>query len=44
MGAIYGYEHLRRCNLFAPEGYIFEQVLELSDVILAMADELALSH
>mgnify|MGYP003289466987 CR=1 FL=1 len=44
MGAIYGYEHLRRCNLFAPEGYTFEQVLELSDVILAMADELALSH
>lgn len=40
MGAIYGYEHLKECNLFAPDGYRFEEILELSDVILAIADDL----
>lgn len=40
MGAIYGYEHLEQCNLFCPQGYRLDETLELSDVILALADDL----
>ena len=43
MGAIYGYEHLKECNLFAPDGYSLEQALELHDIILKVADEIAAS-
>ncbi len=40
MGAVYGYEALKRENLFCPEGKEFEQTIELSDIILAIADDL----
>lgn len=41
MGAIYGYNHLKEINLLAPQEYEFEQMLELSDVILAISDDLS---
>lgn len=41
MGAIYGYGHLKECNLFTPDGHLFEETLELSDLILAIADDLS---
>lgn len=40
MGAIYGYEHIRQCNIFCPEGHELEDTLELSEIILALADDL----
>ena len=41
MGAIYGYEHIKNRNIFCPEGREFEDTLELSEIILALADDLA---
>lgn len=41
MGAIYGYKALREQNLFCPEGKILEDTLELHEIILALADDLA---
>jgi ADP-ribosylglycohydrolase len=41
MGAIYGYEHIKERNIFCPEGKILEDTLELSEVILALADDLS---
>ena len=41
MGAIYGYEHIKERNIFCPEGEKFENVLELSEIILALADDLS---
>ena len=41
MGAIYGYEHIKERNIFCPEGKKFENVLELSEIILALADDLS---
>ena len=41
MGAIYGYEHIKSSNLFCPEGHEFEDTLELSEITLAIADDLA---
>ena len=40
MGAIYGYEAIRRERLFCPEGRDFETTIELADIILALADDL----
>lgn len=41
MGAIYGYEHLRSRNIFCPEGKELEDTLELSEIILALANDLS---
>ena len=41
MGAIYGYEAIKRERLFCPEGKEFEDTLELADIILAIADDLS---
>lgn len=41
MGAIYGYEHIKECRLFCPEGRVLEDTLELSEIILALADDLS---
>lgn len=40
MGAIYGYEAIRCQRIFCPPGKELEQTLELSDIILALADDL----
>ena len=40
MGAIYGYEAMKRKRLFCPQGKELEQTLELSDIILTLADDL----
>ncbi len=40
MGAIYGYEHIKERNIFCPEGKQLEDTLELSEIILALADDL----
>ncbi len=40
MGAIYGYEAMKRMRLFCPQGKELEQTLELSDIILTIADDL----
>ncbi len=40
MGAIYGYEAIKAQNLFCPQGHTFEETIELSDIILALADDL----
>ncbi len=40
MGAIYGYEAIRQARLFCPDGRDFEETLELSNIILALADDL----
>jgi hypothetical protein len=40
MGVIYGYEHIKERNIFCPEGAELEQTLELSEIILALADDL----
>ena len=40
MGAIYGYEAIKRQRLFCPQGKELEPTLELSDIILALADDL----
>lgn len=41
MGAIYGYEHIRNRNIFCPEGKELEDTLELSEIILALANDLS---
>ena len=41
MGAIYGYEHIKERNIFCSEGKKLEDVLELSEIILALADDLS---
>ena len=41
MGAIYGYEHIKERNIFCPDGKNFEDTLELSEIILALADDLS---
>ena len=41
MGAIYGYEHIKERNIFCPEGKQLEETLELSEIILALADDLS---
>lgn len=41
MGAIYGYEHIKEHNIFCPEGKELEDTLELSQIILALADDLS---
>lgn len=43
MGAIYGYNHIAERRIFCPTGRSLEQTLELSDVILAIADDLSTS-
>ena len=40
MGAIYGYEAIKRRRLFCPRGKELEETLELSNLILALADDL----
>ncbi len=40
MGAIYGYESIKKQNLFCPDDYVLEDTLELSRIILALADDL----
>lgn len=40
MGAIYGYEAIKRERLFCPEGKEFEDTIELANIILALADDL----
>ena len=40
MGAIYGYEAIKRLNLCCPRGRDLEHTLELTPVILALADDL----
>ena len=40
MGAVYGYEAMKRKRLFCPQGKELEQTLELSDIILTLADDL----
>ena len=40
MGAIYGYEAMKRKKLFCPRGKELEQTLELSNLILTLADDL----
>lgn len=40
MGAIYGYEAMKRKRLFCPQGKELEQALELSNIILTIADDL----
>lgn len=40
MGAIYGYEAIKRERLFCPEGREFEETIELANIILALADDL----
>ncbi len=41
MGAIHGYEHIKQRNIFCPEGKQLEETLELSEIILALADDLS---
>lgn len=41
MGAIYGYEYIKQQNLFCPTNQKFEEILELSNIILALADDVA---
>ena len=43
MGAIYGYEARKRKRLFWPQGRELEPTLELSDIILTLADDLCTS-
>ncbi|MBQ2540233.1 MAG: ADP-ribosylglycohydrolase family protein [Paludibacteraceae bacterium] len=42
MGAIYGYKALKGERLFCPNGRELQDTLELSNIILALADDLAL--
>ena len=41
MGAIYGYDHIKERNIFCPEGSSLEDTLELSEIIIALADDLS---
>ena len=43
MGAIYGYDHIAERNLFCPEGRTLADTLEQSDLILTVADDIALA-
>lgn len=43
MGAIYGYKYIKERNIFCPEGCELEQTLELSEITLAIADDLTTS-
>ena len=43
MGAIYGYEHIAGRNLFCPEGRTLADTLEQNDLILTIADDIALA-
>lgn len=40
MGAVYGYEAIKRMKLFCPQRHELEQTLELSNIILTLADDL----
>lgn len=40
MGAIYGYEAIKKERLFCLEGKTFEETIELHNIILALADDL----
>lgn len=40
MGAIYGYEAIKKERLFCPDGREFETTIELANIILALADDL----
>ena len=40
MGAIYGYEAIKKEQLFCPKGRTFEETIELHNIILALADDL----
>lgn len=40
MGAIYGYEAIKRERLFCPYGKKFEDTIELHNIILAIADDI----
>ena len=40
MGAIYGYEAIKRERMFCPDGKAFEDTIELANIILALADDL----
>ena len=40
MGAVYGYEHLKERNIFCPSDRTLENTLELSEIILTLADDL----
>ena len=40
IGAIYGYEAIQRERLFCPDGKEPEDTIELTDIILALADDL----
>lgn len=40
IGAVYGYEQIREQNLLCPNGKAFEETLELSNLILTLADDL----
>ena len=41
MGVIYGYKHISERNIFCPEGCTLKDTLELSDIILTIADDLS---
>lgn len=41
MGAIYGYEHIKNRSIFCHDGKQLEDTIELSEIILALADDLA---
>ena len=40
MGAIYGYDAVKQKRMFCPDGKDFEDTIELSNIILALADDL----
>lgn len=40
MGAIYGYETIKRERLFCPDGKEFEDTIELANIIKALAEDL----
>ena len=40
MGAIYGYDRVKQERLFCPAGKEFEDTIELSNIVLALADDL----
>lgn len=41
IGAIYGYDYFKSNNLFCPKGRNLEDTLELHEIIIALADDLA---
>lgn len=41
MGAIYGYEAIKKERLFCPKAKEFENTIELANIILALADDLS---